>query len=192
MRRTTITFTNKERDDLLLSWGILSLAFAILFTGGITPTTGFLLTLGISLLITAIAFILHELAHKFVAVHYGCEANYKANKTWLVVALIMSFFGFIFAAPGAVMIRGHVTRKQQGHIALAGPAVNLLAAIIFLPLARAIPAVAKPIVLINALLAAFNLLPLPGFDGSKVLDWHKGAYAGFLAASVIVLAIAYL
>jgi Zn-dependent protease len=30
--------------------------------------------------------------------------------------------------------------------------------------------------MINALMGLFNLLPIPGFDGEKVLAWNKRVY----------------
>ena len=51
-------------------------------------------------------FLLHELAHKFVAQHYGYRAEYKASINGLGLTAIMALvIGFVFAAPGAVMIR---------------------------------------------------------------------------------------
>src|SRR5574337_1995842 len=54
-------------------------------------------------------FLLHELAHKFTAQRYGYAADYEASPLGLVMALGLSLAtsgGFVFAAPGAVMIRG--------------------------------------------------------------------------------------
>jgi Zn-dependent protease len=51
-------------------------------------------------------FLLHELAHKFVAQHYGYRAEYKASIFGLVLTIAMALtIGIVFAAPGAVMIR---------------------------------------------------------------------------------------
>ena len=189
--RRPLTFTATETRELLLSWAVLGLAFAILFNRGISANLAFLITLIIALIITAVAFILHELAHKIAANHYGCQATYHANKQWLFIALIMSFFGFIFAAPGAVMIQGRITKKEQGIIALAGPATNAAAALLFLPLITIVPLIASPLVLINALIATFNLLPLPGFDGSKILAWNKSIYALSILTSIVITVTAY-
>ena len=40
--------------------------------------------------------------------------------------LVAALLGIVFMAPGAVMVAGLVTRRQNGHIAVAGPLVNLL------------------------------------------------------------------
>jgi Zn-dependent protease len=191
MRHVSLHFTRQEIKDLFISWALLSIAFAIIFNEGLGFTTAFLVSFGTALIIVAVAFVLHELAHKYVAIHYGCSATFKANILFCFLAVIMSFFGFIFAAPGAVYIQGTATKKQYGHIALAGPGINLIAAIITLPLALTFPYL-MPFTSINALLATFNLIPFPGFDGEKILAWHKGIFAGVFIISIILTFITFL
>ena len=77
------------------------------------------------------AFLLHELGHKLVAQKYGCQAEFRSFDQMLILAVIMSFFGFILAAPGAVLIQGRVSRKQNGIISATGPGVNLSLAVMF-------------------------------------------------------------
>ena len=52
----------------------------------------------------ASGFILHELAHKFTAQHFGYLAEYRANLMGLALAVFSAFAGILIAAPGAVMI----------------------------------------------------------------------------------------
>jgi Zn-dependent protease len=135
------------------------------------------------------AFILHELGHKFVAIAYGAQARYRAWVAGLFLALAMAFvtslFGspIVFAAPGAVYIYGpHLTRGQNGKIALAGPLVNLALAIFFLfALAFSFlpAALAATGFMINAFLGAFNMIPFPPLDGSKVAEWNRSVWLFF-------------
>ena len=86
----------------------------------------------ISLFTAGIGFLLHELAHKFVAQYYGCEAEFRSMDQMLYFAVGLSLFvGILFAAPGAVMIAGGVTRKENGIISVAGPLTNYVLAGIF-------------------------------------------------------------
>jgi len=129
-----------------------------------------------AVLITAPAIILHELGHKFVALGYGLEAHFQAAWFFLGLALILKLmnFGFIFIVPAFVSIIGRATPLEFGLIAFAGPAVNLA---LWLFAAFALkknlfarkynPALALTSK-INMFLFIFNILPIPGFDGSKV------------------------
>ena len=84
--------------------------------------------------------MLHELAHKFVAQKYGCVAEFRAFDQMLMLALGLAvLIGVIFAAPGAVMISGMVTRKENGYISVAGPLTNYILGVIFLLLLFVFP-----------------------------------------------------
>ena len=137
-----------------------------------------------------LGFILHELAHRYAAKRYGAHAEFYANNTMLFIALLFSFFGFIFAAPGAVVIRGYLTKRKYGHIALAGPMMNILLGILFLVIALFMPftlPVTKPGMMINFWLALFNMLPFPIFDGFKVLKWNKIVYGIVLGVCIVAV-----
>jgi Zn-dependent protease len=45
--------------------------------------------------------------------------------------------------------------------------------------------------LVNLLFAAFNLIPIPPFDGSKVASWNIGVYLGILAVAVLLLLVGF-
>ena len=73
-------------------------------------------------------------------------------------------------------------------ISAAGPATNMVLAVFFAvllatpsPLLRLFGATGF---LVNAMLGMFNMIPLPGFDGSKVLAWNKVIYASLLITLV--------
>ena len=178
-------FTQREIFELLKAGVLISLAFSILFYADVSTmfSQEFAIYFIISLFTVGIGFLFHELMHKSVAQRYGLSAEFKASDQMLFLALFMSFFGFIIAAPGAVMIKGlRISRSKNGKISLAGPLANIALALIFLISLFLIPA--EGILLltlslglkINSLLAAFNLLPVPGIDGKKVYDWDKAVY----------------
>jgi len=152
--------------------------------GGFSNITIFFTSFIISLLTAGIGFLLHELMHKIVAQKYHLWAEFRANYSMLFLTILLSFLGFIIAAPGAVLIQGHTTKEKNGKISLAGPVANIILAFAFLiPLFFMLD---KNMTLtkifftygfkINALLALFNMIPFPPFDGWKVYEWNKTVY----------------
>ena len=85
-----------------------------------------------SLVIVSVCFLLHEMGHKYAAQRYGAWAEYRMFPMGLGLCLLMSFFGFLFAAPGAVMIAGYIDNKRNGVISMAGPIVNLVLGALFI------------------------------------------------------------
>lgn len=184
-----------EIVDIIKAWLILSLAFALVY-GGINLIEGtfnklfspaFLILFFASMFTAGIGFLFHELGHKFVAQHYGCTAEFRAFNQMLYLALgLAAVIGFIFAAPGAVMIAGRVTLRENGKISLAGPLVNFILAFGFLGLSSLIPILSIGY-LINTWLGLFNLIPFGNFDGKKILDWSRYVWSGMVLVGVILL-----
>src|SRR3972149_720394 len=67
------------------------------------------------------AVILHELAHKFLALSYGFKATYFASWWGLSIGVAMKLFipGFVFFIPGYVAISGVGTHLQFALVSLA-------------------------------------------------------------------------
>jgi Zn-dependent protease len=107
---------------------------------------------------------------------------------------VSALAGFIFAAPGAVYHRGVLSDREHGLIALAGPAVNLVLAVVFAPLLVVgslagvgfLELVGSRGVAINLFLAAFNMLPFGALDGRTVLDWSTAVFVGVFVPSVVI------
>lgn len=182
--------SEKELKDIIKAWAAVSMAFAIAMSPNLS---GFYAKFIISSLTVGIGFLLHELGHKFVAQKYGCFAEFRSFDGMLLIAIAMSFFGFIFAAPGAVMISGRVDKTKHGKIAAAGPLANIALALIFLSISfiqiQGLKGISYYGFFINSLLAAFNLIPFWLLDGYKILKWNKVAY-GAMAAATLALMIA--
>lgn len=182
-------FSRIEIEHLLRAWILVSLAFAILFAG-FSLDARFAVAFVSAAITAGIGFIGHELMHKYVAQRYGCWAEFRANDFMLGLMVLLSFFGFIFAAPGGVLIANHVTPRKNGIISLAGPATNIVLGVAFAALTFALPAALKPFgsygMTINFWLGFFNLIPFPGIDGSKVLAWNKAVYFVALIVSIIL------
>jgi Zn-dependent protease len=45
---------------------------------------------------------------------------------------------------------------------------------------------------INAFIGGFNLIPIPPFDGSKIIRWNIGVYILMVAGAVALVAAYYL
>lgn len=192
-------FTGKEIRDLIISFIVIALGFTILYSNGDYSHIG--LVFPVVMIGVGAGFIFHELGHKFVAMHYGYYAEYELWPTGLIIALISSFFGFIFAAPGAVVIYSNgMEKKTNGIISIAGPIVNIVLGLIFFLILGSLGdfaytetgyLVGLTCVLgtrINFFLAAFNLLPIPPLDGSKVMAWSVPVWLiTFAIAALLVL-----
>ncbi|MDL5360531.1 metalloprotease [Halalkalicoccus sp. NIPERK01] len=185
-----IRFGEREIRDLLAAWVALGVAFALFFAGGAAGVQrgGFLPLLLISMLTAGVGFLLHELAHKVVAVRFGQRAAFRADYGMLGLAVVSAMAGFIFAAPGAVYHRGRITNRQNGLIAVAGPVTNLALALLFAPLllvpVEFVARLGLYGVGINLLLAAFNMIPFGPLDGRTVLSWSLPAFLLAFGVSV--------
>ena len=132
-----------------------------------------------AIMATAPAIILHELAHKFVALGFGLDAVfyafYREPFTLLLGVLTviskLTGFGFMFFVPGFVSIGGAGTGLQYALTSFAGPFVNFVLWIGSWALLKAGKYRKKHHLLllltekINMFLFIFNMLPIPGFDG---------------------------
>ncbi len=162
-------------------------------------------------------FTVHEASHAFIALKLGdstpceqgrCTWNPLAHIDLIGMALII-FAGFGWARPVPINPNNFKNPKRDEiAVAMAGPASNLLLALVFVFLAKAISLTgafgAAPVgpnlyaffgymVWVNLLLAIFNLLPVPPLDGSTlVLAAIPDRYAAQKAAFVRYGALALL
>lgn len=183
-----ISTSDTEIKDLIKAWVAISIAFAIVLNNS-KLSSSFYPKFIIASLTVGIGFLLHELGHKITAQRYKCFAEFRSFDNMLLLAIAMSFFGFIFAAPGAVMISGRVSNRKNGLISAAGPVVNIALALLFMLIALAdLPKLFKGVTyygfIINSWLALLNMLPFWMFDGYKVLRWSRFAYSLIVAAAL--------
>jgi Zn-dependent protease len=204
----SLRFSNRELLDLLIAWVALGVAFMVFFAGGgngaldllsagLTPLA---VAFVVSLVTAGIGFLFHELGHKVTAVRYGNIAAFRADYGMLFVAVMSAFLGFLFAAPGAVHHRGRLTDRQHGLVAIAGPAVNIALAVVFVPILVVGGLLSSDLAVlvggrglaVNLFLAAFNLVPLGPLDGSTVLDWSKAIWvASFVPIAVVTFVVVF-
>jgi Zn-dependent protease len=143
-----------------------------------------------------IAITLHEAAHGFVARFFGDDTAAKAERVTLnplkhidlfgtiilPAFLLLSKAGFVFgwAKPVPVNFAGlNHPKRDMIWVAAAGPAMNILLALISVallgfvihfgrPPPKWLPALLWNSVEINLVLAVLNLWPIPPLDGSRV------------------------
>lgn len=186
-----------ELIDLFKAWLAISIAFAIVIRKGEgIISLEFINLIILSAITVGIGFLLHELAHKAVAQKYQLWAEFRASNSMLVIAILFSLLlHIVFAAPGAVIIRGgFINKRRMGIISIAGPLTNFTLAIIFLIVSifttEFIQLIAIYGASINAWLGLFNLIPFGPFDGRKIFIWDKKAYFLALTAGIILFILA--
>lgn len=132
------------------------------------------------------AVIFHEIAHGFVANHMGDPTARRMGRLSLsplrhldpLGTFMLFIFGFGWAKPVPVNFANlGGSRKALIAVSAAGVVTNMILAFVALfllqflkPAAGGIPATALTyFAYINIILAAFNLIPIPPLDGSKIL-----------------------
>ena len=193
------TFTRNEIRDLIIAFIVLSIAFGI--SNAQLNAHTFISILPIVMIGVAIGSLVHELGHKFVAMKYGYQAEFKAWPLGLLITIASAFIGIVFAFPGSVQTYADkISDEINGKIAIAGPMDNMVLALISLVIAALIFPL-KPhsniftlIYLIcaigfsvNSFLATFNLLPFYTLDGVKVLKWNAKIWIIIFAIAAIML-----
>jgi len=197
MARYRFSLSGKEIKDIVLALFALTFAFSLaLFSTEIFASGRHFITIMQtypsyfvqSLIAVGIGFILHEMSHKFVAQKYGLWAEFRAWPLGLLMAIGLALFsrgGFIFAAPGAVMISPyHKTRngyhiqimkpEDSGKISIVGSVTNVILATIFTALAFFVGwKIFNISAQVNAWLALFNMIPVSLLDGAKVFHWKQ-------------------
>lgn len=183
----------RERRDLLIAWLAISIAFTLIYVRGGVDPIGLVFFFVMSLVTVGVAFVLHELAHKFAAMRYGYWAEFQKDNQMLLVAVVMAaLVGIVFAAPGATYVYGNATRTENGRISAAGPVTNLILCIPFAALmlfggGGLLALIGLVGLRINAMIATFNMLPISVLDGRKVLAWNPVVFAVLMIASLGVL-----
>jgi len=196
-----ILTTGRESLDLLLGIALIAWVFGFvpLSTGQQTWQYIFVLTIIISP-----AFILHELAHKYMAIRYGKYARFTLVRQMALFTFIAGLIGIPIAGPGATMILGKSTEEESGIFSAAGPATNFIISSIsfllatILPESIYFPAVGHTLVwilllstLINGVLGVFNLIPLGNLDGRKILSWNSAVWIGLVLLNLPMILISY-
>ncbi|MES2634214.1 MAG: site-2 protease family protein [Pseudomonadota bacterium] len=191
-------------------------------------TTSMILTVLIYALPVLFAITVHEAAHGYVARYLGDNTAYAMGRVTLnpikhidpigtiLMPLLLFFatkgmFLFGYAKPVPVTFRNlRHPKRDMIWVALAGPAANLIQALMW-AIAYAVLALTgtqeqfflemcKAGVLVNFVMWAFNLFPLPPLDGGRILvgllPWKAAValskverYGFFIVLALVMLGI---
>lgn len=150
-----------------------------------------------SIVILIFSVVIHEVSHGYAALAQGDKTAQDAGRLTLnpirhldpfgsIVLPVLSYFvgGFVFGWAKPVPYNPYNLRNHKwgdAIVAMAGPLSNVSLALIFGLLIRFLGGAAQnvfltnfiniagTIVLLNLVLAFFNLVPIPPLDGSKIL-----------------------
>lgn len=160
------------------------------------------------IIIFLLTFLWHELAHKFAAQHYGMWSEFRMLPQGYILTGIAILIGIPIFGTGVVLSSGAKSQEEDAKVNLAGPLVNLiiavaLAALILvigmgygvpLPLSLEIQYMVfflRQGIILNGMLGAFNMIPVPPFDGVTVYRWDRGIWAIVMVALVSMLFFGY-
>jgi Zn-dependent protease len=174
---------NTDRRTVIV---LVAIGLAVLWIADLSRTAW----LQLSVLVPAI--VLHEVSHGVVALAFGDETAKRAGRLTLNplahvdplgsvgLPLLLAVAGapiFGWAKPVPVNPRQLRNPRQQSLlVSLAGPATNIVLAVVVALVLRATTGVSLPRELvfyfgyINVVLATFNLIPVPPLDGSAVIE----------------------
>jgi len=216
--RSLFYIESDEAIEIMISVVSIAFALSLVFAGvdGMLKHPREFIVFMVPLMVTiGSGFVLHEMAHKLAAIFYGGQAKFKMWTQGIIMMLLMSLVGFLFAAPGAVYIYARkVTARQNGMISLAGPTLNVMLFFFFLGLQWLTPIeqyfsfllgwgngfqglgitagtfmVWQFGAAINLLLALFNTIPAFPLDGSKIYRWSRFVW---LSMTLVILALGWI
>lgn len=142
-------------------------------------------------------FLVHELAHKLMAQHYGLWAEFRLTMFGALLTLVSMLSPFFkIVSPGAVMIAGPTSKEIMGKTALAGPLTNITLSLVSVGVLISQQNLFPEIIVFlgaafNAWIALFNLLPFGIFDGLKVFQWNKIVWVFAFITSVALTIFAF-
>ncbi len=197
-------FSSDELRDIFIA----IVATTVIFAYSGLDHNRFAQLLPSAFVVVVTSFLLHELAHKFVAMRYGVRAFFKLWPFGVIVGLIFMFIPPLkIVAPGSVVVYPQrfgrwkrryqkysrfteITFKEVGIIAAVGPLVNIILALISWGLLQLVflgNSFLAYLVLINSWFAIINLIPINPLDGSKIFMWKPWFWLVMIVVSAIFL-----
>jgi len=162
-------------------WGDKEFSFKTGFTNFIS-----------AIIIIFISMYLYVSAQKLTAIYLGYTVKYEVWINGLLIGLLIAFmsYGWIPVLFTGTLLLIHSERlrlgkhryglniRDQAVVSIAGPCLNLLIILIFVPILISNPEliIVKSIIKFNFIFAFFSLLPIPTIKGTKL---GNGGTPGF-------------
>ncbi|MCI0619763.1 site-2 protease family protein [Candidatus Wolfebacteria bacterium] len=170
------------------------------------------------IIVLILSVVIHEVSHGYAAEALGDPTARLQGRLTLnplrhldpmgsVLVPLITWFagGFIFGWAKPVPYNPYNLRNQkwgEALVAAAGPASNIVFALIFgfimrlTPVSGTLLEILSFVVLINIVLAVFNLVPIPPLDGSKILfallPYRYGAVRAFLERYGLIVVLLFI
>ena len=208
-------FSEQEKKDLVIA-SILVLLVGISsfgYLGGIWQAIvniTFYISIGLgpfillSPLIFLISFMVHEMAHKFTAQHYGMWSEFRMTTAGYYMSAIAIVFSIPVFGTGVVLSSGASSTDEDAKVNLAGPLSNLILGLIMCIVALGIAFLGVPLsllslilfvlqlsIILNGMLGLFNMIPIQPFDGGTVFHWNKAIWIVVTVGLISLLIIGY-
>ena len=190
-----------RKEVLWLAVSVLIMTFIFSFNDGADEFNGsqYFLNILLGMIAIVVAVVIHEIAHRIAAANLGYRVEYKPFFIGLVAGLVLTIMSngyVIFLAYSSFYLdimekhrlgyfRHYLGYFDNGKVAVVGPLANLLAAIVFKTFAFMPEALVSKLVLVNALFAIYNILPIPPLDGAHVMFAARTLYPFIMFAVII-------
>jgi Zn-dependent protease len=147
------------------------------------------------------SFMAHEMAHKFVAQHYGMWSEFRMTSMGYYLSAMAILFSLPIFGTGVVYTSGTNNTEHDGKSNVAGPLTNFVIASVLsimsiLMFVAGIPLFPMGILLrygvqLNAFLGLFNMIPIQPFDGATVRYWNNRIWIALTIGLLFMLIIGY-
>ena len=146
------------------------------------------------------SFMVHEMAHKFVAQNYGMWSEFRMTNMGYYLSAMAILFSLPIFGTGAVYTSGTTNVEHSGKTNAAGPLSNFVIASILTIIAIILYTLGtiNPLgillqygVQLNAFLGLFNMIPIQPFDGATVRYWSNRVWIALTVGLLFMLVIGY-
>lgn len=147
------------------------------------------------------SFMAHELAHKFVAQHYGMWSEFRMTSMGYILSAMAILFSVPIFGTGIVYTSHTTNMEHSGKSNLAGPLTNFIIATLLIAIASFVRLLSLPLgyasilfrygIQLNAYLGLFNMIPFQPFDGATVREWSNTVWIAQVVGLVFMLVIGY-